>query len=733
MTRLRWILGIFLALVLAAPATGENPTRASLVRLKDIAVEPRADGVAVQLYTTSQVQYRHALIDTPYRVVVDLEGTLYGWRKTPLPVDADPLRQIRGSQYRKGVTRVVLQLSRKAAYHIDGGPKGLSVMFEKPVTPGPAEPKNAGVQPLGTPVLLAVTAIVPSPIRVAQVQTSQAPPLAPGQRLISLDFKDADIHNLFRILAAESGKNFVIGEDVKGKISITLRNVTWELALETILEARGLEKIEKDNIIRIVSREQLTKDQETKAKAEEAKLKAEAEIRTKIAEAQIKEQEVLQRKLAAEAARAEAQARGPLKEELIRLAYRDPEEVAKTLLGLLGVTEGAPPVTGPPLGGPPLIAEPPFSALYGPPAQPPPPRPGPSPPAEILAKGITIRADKPTNSIFIRHYEADLERIKKLIREKLDIPLPQVKIEARLNLLSRTDLFSIGIQWGGAGVTRDSANILVGQGFTQPLNPGTGVAPVLSRPRFNLLPSLTNPLVNTVSPLPPLSGFLPIDPKTALPIGGNIVNLPLVAGTPAGAIAFGIIGTRFNLNLALQALETQNKTQSLAKPEIVTVENSKANISLGEEIPYATVSSAGTQIQFKEAVLKLEVIPTVIREPDVTKVKMKVVVENNSRGQTVNSPAGAIPAIAKRKAETEVIVKEGETLVIGGITQREQSETITKVPLLGDIPLLGWLFKQRTVQVDPNRELVIFITPTVLKIDQQPKPAPSQTGKPKGP
>jgi type II secretory pathway component GspD/PulD (secretin) len=114
----------------------------------------------------------------------------------------------------------------------------------------------------------------------------------------------------------------------------------------------------------------------------------------------------------------------------------------------------------------PPIAAPPFSALYGTAPQIPQPPP-PSPTAEVLAKGITIRPYKPTNSIFIRHYEADLERIKTLIREKLDIPLPQVKIEARMEILDRDDLFAIGVQWGGGGAVAAGQNgILVGRGFT---------------------------------------------------------------------------------------------------------------------------------------------------------------------------------------------------------------------------------------------------------------------------
>jgi type IV pilus assembly protein PilQ len=760
MMKFRWILGIFLILGLAAPGLGESPTGESLVQLRDVTVEPKEDGLTAQLRMTGQAKYEHALIDTPWRVVIDLKGTSYGWRKTPLTVGEDPVRQIRGSQYRKGITRVVLELSRKTAYRIDEGPDGLTVKFQAPTAaktkpepgkiesakpkappklakaeaPKPAvkpDPEKAKPEPkpeekaLAKPVPLLTqaplpTAAAPAPIRVAQAPSrepqAQAPSPANGKRLISFDFKDADIVNVFRILAAESGKNLVLGDDVKGKVSLTLNNVTWDLAMEIILEARGLEKIERDNVIRIVTRDLLTKDREAKARAEEAKLKAEAEVRTKIAEVQLKEQEVEQRKLAAEAARAEAEARGPLTEELIRLAYRDPEEVANTLIGILGGLPQAPSPAAAPVVPP---AGPPFSALYGAGAQQPTQAPAVAP--ELLAKGITIRADKPTNSVFIRHYKADVERIKKLIREKLDIPLPQVKIEARLNEMSRTDLFEIGIRWGGAGAIQDRRNILVGQG-TATQNPGGGVTPVSQTGKL-FGNELRNPNV-------PLTGFLPVSPTTGLPLGGNVVNLP--ATGPLGAVAFGLIGTRINLNLILEALEEQKKSRSLSKPEIVTMENAKATISLGSEIPYATVSSAGTQIQFKEATLKLEVTPTVIREPGVTKIKMKVIVSDDSKGADVPSgtAGGFVPSINKRKAETEVIVKEGETLVIGGITQRQESETLRKVPLLGDIPILGWLFKARRSTVDPNRELVVFISPTVLPADQPPQ---SQTEKPQKP
>jgi type IV pilus assembly protein PilQ len=556
-----------------------------------------------------------------------------------------------------------------------------------------------------------------------------------------MDFKDADVVNLLRILAAESGRNIVAGEDVKGKVSISLRNVTWDQALDTILEVKGLQKVEKGNVLRIVSTEQLTKEREAEARVNEAKLKAEIDTRTKLAEAQIKEQDLAARRLANEAAAEEARSRGPLREETVRLSYADPEEVAKTLQGILGIPpEGTAPVSGTLPSVPPVISstgpnlalpnQPPFSAMYGP-GQP--PAPAVSISQDVLAKGITIRSHKPTNTIFIRHYQADLERIKKLIREQLDIPLPQVKIEARMEILDRTALEAIGVQWGGAAAGNTKNTTLVGQGFqSAPSNvPGMtlpAVGGVLQPDGSTIVTSPTG--VQGVQPRNSnlnLNRLLPVDTFTGLPIGGNLVNIPFQSlpnassFTPAGGIAFGIVGTNFNINLALQALENQGKTRTLARPEIVTVENNKAEVSLGEEIPYATVSSAGTQIQFKEAVLKLTVTPTVTREKinseDITKIKMVVIVENNSRGDTITPAAGvSVPIINRRKAETQVLMREGERLVIGGVTQSVQQNTVRKVPLFGDIPLLGWLFKARET-FETGRELVVFLTPSLVRSD----------------
>src|SRR5437667_45830 len=550
------LVTVSLAVALLVPAVSVAAQAGPAV-LSDVTVTSQPDAINIFVWTSRETKYRAELIEAPRRLIIDLEDTVYAWRKTPFTVGADPVAQIRGGQHRRGVSRVVFDLTRDVGYAIREDDNGLAIIIPtapiasramalKESTPADTAPAPAKTD---APAKADVAPPPPTPVRIAQATPAPARPAgrqpSNGSRLISFDFKDAYGCNLPGILAAESTKNIVISDDVKGRMSISLRNVPWELAFQTILDVRGLEKIEKDNVVRIVSRE--------------AKLKADTEY--------AKAAEAARAARVAELAVAEQIARGPSKEETIRLAYADPEDVVNTLKGILGLAAGGAPPPGAP-GGPPLIPAPPFSALYG--TAPPPP---PGAPAPVAIPGVV----------------------------------------------------ALGVN-----------------------NPG-----------------LT------------LGSFLPVSGATGLPTGGNIVDFPVLpsgsfAGLSPAAIAFGIVGGKFNVNLVLDALEADSKTTSLAKPEVVTLENAKATISLGSEIPYATVSSAGTQVQFKDALLKLDVTPTVIREArDITRVKMIVNVENNSKGDDINSAAGAIPSINRRSANTQVIVKEGETLSIGGIRQHQ--------------------------------------------------------------
>ena len=761
-----------------APAAQGQPGTAPPVQVSEVTVDSTKI-TTIQIKTSGAAKYHARLFAKPPRLVIDLDDTLNAVAQIPATPGPDPIKQIRASQFKPDVTRVVIEFTRRVAYRIRATPAGITVTLSPPAPPAtaqgaapaapgppaplmaaqgaapaapappaqlpapgtpevakvekPASPKPAAAAPKGAAAPAPKPAVKAEPVLPPAPEIAQAPAPAPapapgpaGQKLISLDFKDADVVNLLRILAAESGKNIVIGDDVKGKMSITLRNVPWETALETILEARGLQKIERDNLIRIVSSEQLAREREAAARLEEAKAKAEADVRQKIADARKAEQVVA----AVEQAQQEALARGPLREETIRLSYADPIDVATTLKGILGIppqglqASALTPSVAPGPGGPPPIAQPPFSALYGT-APPPGPGPAPSPSAEVLSRGITIQPNPATNSVFIRHYARDLERIKKLIRETLDIPLPQVKIEARLEDIQRAALEAIGVSWGGGGATGVGNRVaFVGQGITQSVMDGGSVATPSPAIGVQGLPPL-NPGLS-------LGSILPVSPLTGLPTGGSLVNLlPISAlgstfgGSPTAGLGFGIVDSRFNIDLALQALQTESKTRTLSRPEIVMVENKEATIALGEQIPYATVSSAGTQIQFVSALLQLTVKPHVILERDATKVKLRVVVDNNQRGKEVNlGGSGSPPAIATEHAETEVLIKEGERLVIGGIGTTTDIDSLRKVPLFSDIPLLGWLFKSKGSDRE-SRELVVFITPSVLR-SGPPPPAPGQ-------
>src|SRR3989338_6305974 len=309
MKALRRIPGLLLAssvaLALAAPAaTAQAQTEPA--RLSDVTVSSQPDAV-----------------------------TVYSWRKPPLPVGVGPLRQIRGSQWRKGISRVVFDMTRKTGYAIREEADGLAIVIPTASAAEAPRVSRAAAEPTATaPAPAAASAPEPAaPVQVAQATPQVAPP--GGPRMISFDFKDADVVNLLRILAAESGRNIVIGDDVKGKMSISLRNVPWELALDTVLETRGLKKVEKDGVLRIVTNEQILKEREATARLREAKLKAETEQRAKAAEATLKEQEAIDKRRAAEQALEELRARGPLREETIRLSYANPEELAATLQGIL--------------------------------------------------------------------------------------------------------------------------------------------------------------------------------------------------------------------------------------------------------------------------------------------------------------------------------------------------------------------------------------------------------------
>ena len=456
---------------------------------------------------------------------------------------------------------------------------------------------------------LALVLLLPADPAATQPQDACVSRL-PAER-VTLNLRDASVPTALRLLAQQYKVNMLVTDEVRGQVTLDFFRVPAHDVFQAIIDAGNLRCVVSGDVLRVSTMTRLRTEEEDRIKAREGELRLEADTRKRIVEARRAEDEL-----------AELAARGPIREETIRLHYADAEDVAKTLQGILGIVPQGATQAAVPL--------PQLSQLYVPsppidiPSSPPPPLTAPSlspaPPSEIVAKGLTVQAYKPTNSLFIRYYEKDIERLKKLVQERLDIPLPQVQIAAQMVITSLNALEQIGVQWGGAGAGNVGRSTLLGQGFQNAVrDPGTGAINV-----------------NPVNPNLTLNRFLPVDPATAVPVGGNLVNLPtsllptLLGATPAGGLLLGIVGSNFNINLAIQALEVQGKARTLAEPKVVTIENAKASIARGFEVPFVSTPTQGvSQVQFKEALLKLEVTPRVIRENAETRIRMKVVFENN--------------------------------------------------------------------------------------------------------
>lgn len=295
---------------------------------------------------------------------------------------------------------------------------------------------------------------------------------------------------------------------------------------------------------------------------------------------------------------------------------------------------------------------------------------------ELISDRGFVSSDVRTNTISVRETTEKLEEIRRLVTT-WDVPVRQVSIEARIVRAQTNVAENLGIRWGGAAYNVSGDNVFsVGgsQGAVEEARQAAGG---------------TN---NTIT----FPGALAVD------LG--------VTGDGASSFALGWGSDDFLVDLELSALESDGQAEVVSQPRVVTADRQTASIKSGEEIPYQEASSSGaTSVSFKEAVLSLEVTPQIT--PD-DKIIMDLVVNQDSRGEVT----AGIPSINTNEVTTQVLVGNGETVVLGGIFQSEVATQTTKTPFLGDIPYLGRLFK-RTEHVDERSELLIFITPKILKND----------------
>ncbi len=299
----------------------------------------------------------------------------------------------------------------------------------------------------------------------------------------------------------------------------------------------------------------------------------------------------------------------------------------------------------------------------------------------LLSARGQVSVDDRTNTLLVLETRERLGEIRNLIA-RLDVPVRQVLIESRIVIANNDFSKSLGSRFGVTGFS-NLGNDPIGITSGSVASTDTTVNDLA-----------TNPGAGTI-----LIGGL----------GDRLnVNLPVAS---AGRIGFAILGSNYLVDLELSALQAEGRGEVLSTPRVVTANSKQASIEQGVEIPYQEASSSGaTSVSFKKAVLALQVTPQIT--PD-DRIIMDLNVKNDSRGQDVNSGLGQIPSIDTREVTTQVLVSNGETVVLGGVYQQTQSFSVTKVPLLGDLPLLGYLFRT-TNSVNNKRELLIFVTPKIL-------------------
>ena len=558
------------------------------------------------------------------RLMIDIPGVASAVHKPVISVNHQMLKQVRLG-YHADKVRVVLDLAGPVAYSVE--PRGTNLIvtlregadvdMDREYDPSRAETEkaiksdNAMLLPIQADATSrigqrAMAAVQRSSTKfhVRPVQMTSEPDsgerntpkedLVVGEtrfvgRRISLDFQQADISNVLRLIAEVSGFNMVVGEGVKSKVTMKLVSVPWDQALDMILKMNGLGKIRQGNILWIDSLANIAKQQNEEAQAKDAKTKA---------------------------------------EELVDRVFYIRNLQATELMTSL---------------------------------------------RQYLSPRGLMQMSQGSNALIVRDTESKIGVMKQLV-DGLDLEVPQVQIEARIVQADTTYSRSLGVQWG-----IQNLNQLAGSGVANFRTGNTG----------SFGAQTSNFLVN----LPATVGGLTSTPGVGFTIGKT-----------DGAL----------LDVRLSAGELLGLSKVIAAPKVTTLDKREAKISQGESIPFQTTSLQGTQTTFVDANLELNVTPQITsRDPkEVGKqIMMKVRATRNAVGARSN-PAG--PSIDRREANTQVIIRDGETMVIGGVFIDSQRNSVTGVPYLSRVPVLGWLFKQKTEDVS-KQELLIFLTPSIVK------------------
>ena len=632
-------------------AQTQEPAGASATAsvISSVAVTQAGECASVRVAGEGPLEVHAARVQNPDRLVLDFSGTKLAVRKTAIPGVSAPVRGVRLGQFRPDVARVVIDLTAASPYQISRDGLAVVVSFaaakesteaSAPVLKAASEkihverpafrydvsgPRSAATAPrksrgisaprFALPGELTQPSVVlasfggsseparPNPQQAAQQQSGNAAAtlansqasVSPGSSRysgepISVNLKDVDLKDFFRLIHEISGLNVVLDPAVKGSLTIVLDEVPWDQALDIVLQNNGLDKQLSGNVLRIATRDTLKKEAETQRDLEKAQAEAVAPVTvTRV------------------------------------LSYGKADKMKDTL-------------------------------------------------KKFLSQRGDILSDDRSNQLIIRDIPSVIPVIDNLIHQ-LDRKSQQVEIEARVVSASRSFAQDIGVQLGFAGTATSGRSIIGGDSDVGSSN-----------------------VVNS-----------PIPPPLVSPTGSLPFQVNLEASGPTSGLFLGHRSPNFAVDFFITAAESKGVGKLLSKPRVVTQNNEKAVIKQGQKIPIQTTINNTISVQFIDAVLKLEVTPQITAEGTVF---MDVVVENTQIDQGIPRIQG-VPALDTQSEETKILVADGGTVVVGGIIVSSQNITVTEVPLLGSLPLIGHLFKRNNVSIS-SQELLFFLTPRII-------------------
>lgn len=460
------------------------------------------------------------------------------------------------------------------------------------------------------------------------VITNRAKKVYTGKK-VSLDFQDIEVRRVLQLLADFTNNNLVAADSVQGQITIRLKDVPWDQALDIIMQTKNLDKRQNGNVIWIAPVAELLKKEK-----EEAELKA-IEVRQR-----------------------------PIQTDYIKLNYAKASEVLKLLTDVRKENQQAKESSNASAGNPADSLS--LDTLLSP-------------------RGSAVSDDR-TNTLIINDTADNLDKIRKMLA-LVDIPLRQVMVEVRIVRATNEFTKSLGVKWGvrSTGLP-GNRNLLVGGSETTLFN--------LRDPQAAQIPGSDREGVSYTIERP------------------SNLNVDLGIANAAGKIAFGLLSlSDMLLDLELNAAQADGLTEIVSTPKVLTADKRKAVIRSGTQIPYQTISNNGgiatATTEFKDAVLLLEVTPSITPEG---KIGLELNVNKDSVGIAANNGEFTIDT---NHINTNVLVNNGETIVLGGVFEGRTGNSVTKVPFFGDLPVVGNLFK-KTEKLDSRNELLVFVTPRIV-------------------